>query len=110
MNQIEPAVSSGTTSAERDQRQLDVQREQDGGDHDHRQRLDRELRETVLQQLLQVLDVARHAGHDHAGLLLGVEVEAEALQVGEDLDAQVVHHPRGEPAGDAREAALGEPR
>ena len=77
------------------------------GDHDHRQGLDGELGEPVLQQLLEVLDVARHPGHDHAGLLVGVEVEAEALQVGEHADAQVVHHARGEPAGDPRLATLG---
>ena len=43
-----------------------------------------ELGEPVLQQLLEVLDVAGHPGHDHAGLLVGVVVEAEALEVGED--------------------------
>ena len=54
--------------------------------------------EPVLQQLLEVLDVARHPRHDHPGLLLGEEVERQALEVGEDLDAQVVHDPGGEPA------------
>ena len=34
-----------------------------------------------------------------AGLLLGEEVEAEPLEVGEDADPQVVHDLRGEPAG-----------
>ena len=65
-----------------------------------------ELGEAVLQQLLQVLDVARHPGHDHAGLLLGVEVEAEPLQVGEDAHPQVVHDARGQPAGDPHLRAL----
>jgi hypothetical protein len=55
------------------------------------------LGETVLQELLQVLDVARHPGHDHARLLLGVEVERQSLEVGEHLRPQVVHHPGGEP-------------
>ena len=54
-------------------------------------RLDDELGETVLQQLLELLDVAGHPGHDHAGPLGGVEVEAEALKVGEHADAQVIH-------------------
>ena len=36
---------------------------------------DDELGQTVLQELLEVLDVARHPGHDHPGLLVGVEVE-----------------------------------
>ena len=64
----------------------------------------------VLQQLLQVLDVAGHAAHDHAGLLLGEEVERESLQVGEDLDPEVVHDPRRQAAGDPGLAPLGATR
>ena len=73
-------------------------REEDDRDDDHRQALDGELGQAVLEQLLEVLDVARHPGHDDAGLLVGEEVERQALQVGEDLDPQVVHDPRP-PAG-----------
>ena len=77
---------------QRDERQLDVVEEEDDGDDDHREALQRELRQAVLQELLERLDVARHAGHDHARLLVGVVVEREALQVGEDAHPQVVHH------------------
>ena len=81
--------------------------EQEDGDDDHGQALNGELGQPVLQQLLQVLDVARHAAHDDAGLLLGEEVEREPLQVPEDLDAQVVHDPRGQAARHPGLAPLG---
>ena len=82
--------------------------EQDDRDDDHGQALHGELGQAVLQELLEVLDVARHPGHDHAGLLLGVEVESEPLEVGEDADAKVVHHPGGQPAGHLHHGPLGD--
>ena len=68
--------------------------EEDDRDHDHGEALDSELADPVLEELLQVLDVARHAAHEDAGLLLGEEVEAQSLQVREDADPQVVHDAR----------------
>ena len=106
MNQIVPSVRIGTTSASVISVSSTFSVNRIDGDHDHRQRLPDQLSESVLQQLLQVLDVAGHAGHDHARLLLGVVVEAEALELCEDLDAQVVHDPRREATGDARLRAL----
>ena len=79
---------------QRDERELDVVEEQHDGDDEHGQALQRELRQAVLQQLLERLDVARHAGHDHARLLLRVVVEGEALQVRERPHAELEHHPR----------------
>ena len=79
--------------------------EEDGDDH-HGQALNGELGQAVLQELLEVLDVAGHPAHDDAGLLLGEEVEGEALQVAEDGDPQVVHDPRGQPTGDPDLAPL----
>ena len=69
--------------------------------------LDPEGADAVLEELLEVLDVARHPAHQHAGLLLGEEVEAQPLEVREHQDPQVVHHARGEPARHVDEAALG---
>ena len=46
-----------------------------------------------LQERGQRVHVRRHAGHDPAGQLALVEVEAEPLQVGEDLHPQRVEHP-----------------
>ena len=66
-----------------------------------------ERADAVLEELLEVLDVARHPAHEHAGLLLGEEVEAEPLQVREDEDAQPVHDPGGEPTRRVDQAALG---
>ena len=94
----------------RDEGQAHVHAEQDRGDDDHRQALDRELRQAVLEQLLQVLDVARHAAHEHAGLLGGEEVERQALQMGEHRRAEIVHHPRGEAARDLHRAPAGAAR
>ena len=103
--QREPG-EDGHDHEQREQRELDVVEEQHHGDDDHREPLQRELREPVLQQLLERLDVARHAGHDHARLLVGVVVEREALQVRERADAQFEHDARRDPSGggDARAA------
>ncbi len=91
-----------------DEGQPDVGGEEDDGDDHHGQALDGQLRQAVLEELLEVLDVAGHPAHDHAGLLLGEEAEREALQVGEDLDPEVVHHPGGQTAGDLDLEALGQ--
>ena len=50
--------------------------------------------QAVLEQLLERLDVARHAGHDHARLLVGVVVEREPLEVREHAHAELEHHAR----------------
>ncbi len=84
--------------------------EQHAQDDHHGQGLHRELSQAVLQQLLQVLDVAGHAAHDHAGLLIGVEVQPQALQVGEHPDPQVVHDQGRQPAGDLYHGPLGHGR
>ena len=93
-NQSDRATSRGHEHEQGDQRQLDVHRQQHDRDDDHRQPLDAELDEAVLEQLLQRFDVARHPGHDHAGLLAGEEVERQALEVREDPDPELEHHPR----------------
>ena len=87
-------------------RERDVGREEDDRDHDHREPLERELADAVLDELLEVLNVTGHAAHQDAGLLVGEEVQAEALVVGEDPDAQVVHHPSRERAGHVDRGAL----
>ncbi len=89
----------GHDQQQRDERQLDVVEEEDDGDDDHGEPLQRELRQAVLQELLERLDVARHAGHDHARLLLGVVVEGEALQVRERAHPQLEHDARRHPSG-----------
>ena len=90
----------GDDQQHRDEGQLDVGGEEDDRDDDHGEALDGELGQAVLEQLLEVLDVAGHAGHDHARLLGGEEVERQALQVREDLDPEVVHDAGRQPAGD----------
>jgi hypothetical protein len=88
--------------------QFHVGQEQDDRNDDHREALQGELADAVLDELLEVLDVARHAAHEHARLLFGEEVEAEALKLGEDPNAQVVHHTRGEFSGDVHLLSLEE--
>ena len=91
-----------------DEGQPHVPREQADRDDDHREALDGELGETVLQQLLEVLDVARHAAHDDAGLLRREETQRQPLQMREHLDTQIVHDPGGEATGDLHLCPLGE--
>jgi hypothetical protein len=61
-----------------------VQQEQDDRDDHHRERLDGEVHDAVLEQLAQRFDVARHAGHHSTRLLPGEEVHGQPLQVCED--------------------------
>ena len=61
-----------------------------------------------MEELLEVVDVAGHAGHHDPSLLIGIEVEAEALEVGEDPDAKVVHHLRRQSTRRSYLASLGE--
>ena len=42
----------------------------------------------------------------HARLLGGEEVERQALEMGEDPDPEIVHHPGGETTGDLDAGAL----
>ena len=58
--------------------------------------------------MLQDLDIACHAGHDHARLLVGEKVERQTLDVGVDPDSQVVHHLSGELARVAHPGPLHE--
>ena len=72
--------------------QLDVGREEGDGDDDHGQTLHGELGQAVLKELLEVLDIARHATHQDAGFFFREEVQAESLEMSKYFDAQVVHH------------------
>jgi len=56
-----------------------------------------QIDEAVLEQRRQCVDVAGHPGHDHARLLIGVEVERLPLKVGEDLHPQLIHQNLTEP-------------
>ena len=70
--------------------------------HDHRQhdqqRARHELQQAHLDELLQRVDVGRHARHDHAGLLAVVERHRQPLQVVEHADAQVAQEALADPA------------
>ena len=87
---------------DRDERQHRAHREEDHGDDHQREALHGEVDQAVLEQLGEVLDVARHAGHEHARLLVGEEVERQALEVGEHPDPQLVHELLAEAPGVAR--------
>ena len=51
------------------------------------------------KQLREVVEVARHARHQPTGLLAGVEVDRQPLEMGEHLDAEVVEEALTHAAG-----------
>ncbi len=61
-------------------------------DTDERHEVHQRVDETVLEQLRQRVDIGGHAGHDPARHLVLVVVDAEALEVREDLDAERMEH------------------
>ena len=85
-----------------DEGQQRVVVEQQGGDHDQGEALDREVDDALVEQHRQRLDVGCHAGQQHPGPLGGVEVHLLALHVLERPDSQALHQPLAEPAGESR--------
>ena len=83
-----------------DDGQQRVVAEQQTGDHHQGQGLHREVDDPLLEQHRQGLDVRGHPGQQHARLLVGVEVHALALHVGEGSDAEALHQPLAEAAGE----------
>ena len=59
-------------------------------------------RDAVRDELVERLDVVRQAADDHAGAVPLVEAEREALQVAEELVAEVGEDPLARPAGEVR--------
>ena len=83
-----------------DDGQQRVVAEEQTGDHHQGQGLHREVDDPLLEQHRQGLDVRGHPGQQHARLLVGVEVHALALHVGEGSDAEALHQPLAEAAGE----------
>ena len=80
------------------QGQVEVQDEQD--DHDPQQgqaRLD-ERGQAVLDELVERLDVVGHPADEHAGAIARVEAHRQRLQVGEQLEPQVLERALTHPA------------
>ena len=67
-----------------------------------RQRVLDERRDAVGDELVERLDVVREPADDHAGAVPLVEAEREALQVAEELVAEVGEHALAGPAGEVR--------
>ena len=99
-------------------RQADEAEEQQlprhGGEHEHRhgqqEPVADEHQQAHLHELLQRVDVARHAGHDHARLLAVVERHRQALQVVEHADAQVPQERLADAADEPHLPAIGDVR
>ena len=83
---------------ERREREAPVEQEEhdDGPDEDERV-LD-EARDAVGDELVERLDVVRDPADDRAGAVALVVAEREALEVAEELDAQVGERPLADPA------------
>ena len=70
------------------ERQLPAHEREHDGDADNGHRVHECGDQSGLEELRERVDVGGHAGHDPPGHLALVEVDAEPLQVGEDLDPQ----------------------
>jgi len=86
-----------------------VQQDQRDEHADQAHRADEQGHDAGLQERRQRVDVGRHPGHDPAGRLALVVVEAEPLQLGERLHAQQVEQPLPGPAGDPQPVVADHP-
>ncbi len=64
----------------------------------HEQDAPDQERQSVLEELLEALDVGRQPGDDPAGRFPGEVVEVESVQVSEQTATEVGEVPLGEPA------------
>ena len=81
-----------------DQGELGVEREQDHGGADQRQRRPEQRDDPVRDQRVERLDVVGEPRDEHAGALARVEADRHALQVREELDPEVLQRPLADPA------------
>ena len=85
-----------------DEAELRVEDREPDPDAEERHEVHERVHEAVLEQRRQRVDVGGHAGHDPARHLVLVVVDAEPLEVGEDLHPQRVQHAFGDAAHHAR--------
>ena len=78
---------------ERDQRQPPVHRDQHDHDADQREDVAEDRDDAGGEQLVQHVDVGRHARHQPADRIAVVELQVEPLQVPVDLHPHVEHDP-----------------
>ena len=91
-------MSGNTASVASASRQSRTKRIDRRADED--QRVLEEARDAVGDELVERLDVVREAADDDAGAVALVEAEREALQVAEELVAQVGEDALAGPAGE----------
>ena len=98
----EPARREGHERQDEERREGEapVEQEQhdDGSDED--ERVLHEARDAVRDELVERLDVVRDPTDDCAGPVPLVVAERQALQVAEELDAEVGERPLADPAGE----------
>ena len=93
---------AGHDQCEGDEGEAPAEDDQLHGEYDQRQGLHEQLHDSLLERLLEVLDVAGHAGHQASRPLLGEEVQRHALEVGKDPHTQAVDDVLVEPPGPQR--------
>ena len=94
---------------EREQRQLDVVREQDRHDAEEGEPVDDQRGHAVGDELLEGLDVAGQAAHRAARRGALVVAQLQAHQVAERVGAQVEEHPLADPARHVALVVAGQP-
>ena len=84
------------------QRQVDVHHHEDHHDTDQHQAALDQRGQPILDELVQSLDVVGHAADDDTGDVAAVEADRQRLQVGEQLQAQILQRPLTDPADQVR--------
>ena len=87
---------------ERQQRQVEVEHHQDHDHADQHQPGLEQRRHSVLDELVERLDVVGQPRDDHTGAVARVEADRQSLQVREQLDAEVLERPLADPADEIR--------
>jgi hypothetical protein len=83
-----------------EQAELPVHGEQEARATDERDDLFRRIDRCIGHDVLNDGDIVHEAGHQFAGSALREEVDRQRLEMCEEMDPEIGHHPLGDPGGE----------